>query len=183
MIINWDNEVKYELKHLLWGTTYNPYAYCQLVYKKGDALYIHMFVEEKNPKAIYTKPNEPVYKDSCLECFLMLNDSGNYLNIEVNANGVMSMGFGPKRYESIRLVPDFKPVPYKNESGWGYTLTVPEEFLLDLFKTIDNTWRGNFFKCGDDCEYEHYLSWSNIPYEEKNFHRTECFGTIKMEAR
>ena len=91
MNINWDNEVKYELKHLLWGTTYNPYAYCQLVYKKGDALYIHMFVEEKNPKAIYTKPNEPVYKDSCLECFLMLNDSGNYLNIEVNANGVMLM--------------------------------------------------------------------------------------------
>ena len=48
-----------------------------------------------------------------------------------------------------------------------------------MFKTIDNTWRGNFFKCGDDCEYEHYLSWSNIPYEEKNFHRTECFGEIK----
>ena len=154
------------------------------MYKKGEALFVHMFVEEKNPKAIYTKANEPVYKDSCLECFLNLNpEKEDYLNIEVNANSVMLMGYGPERYKRSALVPDFKPLAYRNETGWGYHLEIPESFLIELFGEIKEEWTGNFYKCGDDCEFEHYISWSNVLYPEPNFHRTEYFGKIKIEAR
>ena len=138
-----------------------------------------MFVYEKNPRAIYKHPNEPVYKDSCLECFFNMNPKQNsYLNIEVNANGVVLMGFGPERYKRKAIVPSFKPVAYKNEEGWGFVLKIPEDFLIDLFKEIEDQWKANFFKCGDDCEYEHYLSWSPIHYPELNFHRVDCFGDL-----
>lgn len=180
--IDWDEIKPFELKYALWNTEYTPYTWAKLVYKKDQALYINMFVEELNPKAIYKHANEPVYKDSCLECFLNVNPghTNKYINFEVNANAVMLMGIGPERYVRENLVPNFKPIVYKNEKGWGYILKVPADFLKYHFGDIADEWIGNFFKCGDDCEYEHYLSWSFVDDVNPNFHKVDCFGRIKL---
>lgn len=179
--IEWNDIKPLELKHALWNTEYTPYTWVKLVYKENDALYVNMFVEELNPKAIYKHPNDPVYKDSCLECFLNVNPehTNNYINIEVNANAVMLMGVGPERYVRENIFPDFKPIVYKNEKGWGYILKVPADFLKLHFGDIADEWTCNFFKCGDDCEYEHYLSYSFVDSKIPNFHCPSCFATIK----
>lgn len=39
-------------------------------------------------------------------------------------------------------------------------------------------WRGNFYKCADESSHPHWASWS--PVDEFNFHRPNCFGTIRF---
>jgi hypothetical protein len=38
------------------------------------------------------------------------------------------------------------------------------------------TWRANFYKCGDLTSHKHWASWQ--PVKELNFHRPEDFGEI-----
>lgn len=178
--IHWQEEKVYPLNHALWQTTYTPKTYGQLVYQE-DKVYVHMFVEEKNPKAIYTQMNEPVYKDSCMECFMNVNPKQSaYMNFEVNANGAMLVGFGQNRKERLSITPSFKPIPYQNDKGWGFILEIPSEFLKFYFGEIASTWKVNFYKCGDDCKDVHFLSWNYIDLETPNYHCPEYFGEISF---
>jgi hypothetical protein len=38
------------------------------------------------------------------------------------------------------------------------------------------SWRDNFYKCGDQTSHPHWASWS--PVDDLNFHLPRCFGTI-----
>jgi len=38
------------------------------------------------------------------------------------------------------------------------------------------TWRANFYKCGDRTSHPHWASWSNV--DELNFHLPRCFGAL-----
>ena len=40
---------------------------------------------------------------------------------------------------------------------------------------------GNFYKCGDLTEIEHYLAWSPMTSEKPDFHRRQDFGTLVFE--
>lgn len=176
----WEEIEPYEINHALWGSTYQPKVWAKLCYIKEDALYLNMFVEELNPKATYTNPNDPVYKDSCLEFFINVNPNhnDNYLNFEMNANGAMLVGIGSGREHRKPLDVDFSPFVFKNDEGWGVTLIIPESFLLEHFASISDEWKGNFYKCGDETESTHFLSWSEVKEEKPNFHCPQWFGTI-----
>lgn len=176
----WEEIEPYEINHALWGSTYQPEAFAKLCYIKGDAIYVNMFVKEKEPKAVYTKNNDPVYKDSCLECFLNVNPdkTDNYFNFEMNANGAILVGFGNGREHRKSIDVDFVPFVFKNEEGWGVTLIVPESFVLEYFSTIQDEWKGNFYKCGDETESVHFLSWSEVKEEKPNFHCPKWFGKL-----
>ena len=41
--------------------------------------------------------------------------------------------------------------------------------------------RANFYKCGDELDKPHYLSWNPINLEKPNFHCPEFFGTLFFE--
>lgn len=180
--ILWEEIPAYEISHALWNTTYQPKALARLAYIENDALYINMFVEEKNPKADYHKQNDPVYKDSCLECFINLNPlhQVEYLNIEVNANGAMLMGFGKDRHARQRIEEELTIGSFKNERGWGFTLILPIEFLKQFFTEIGHEWRGNFYKCGDETKEVHFLSWSEVKEEKPDFHCPQWFGKLTL---
>lgn len=179
----WEEVEPLEINHALWQTNYRPYAFAKLAYIEHDALYLNMFVEEKNPKATYTQLNDPVYKDSCLECFINVAPElgDQYLNIEVNANGAMLMGFGSSRHNRQALEPDFAPFIFHNDKGWGFTLILPEDFLIHMFSRVSDTWKANFYKCGDETAEVHFLSWHVIETEKPDFHRPEWFGTMTVE--
>ena len=41
----------------------------------------------------------------------------------------------------------------------------------------DQTWRANFYKCGDATSHPHWASWNPIG-EKLSFHKPEYFGEI-----
>ena len=178
----WEEIEAYKIDHALWGTTYKPKAEAKLAYIENDAVYINMFVEEKHPKAVYTQLNDPVYKDSCLECFINFDPlhQDKYLNIEVNANGAMLMGYGKDRHDRMVLKPEEIIVPFKNDQGWGFTLILSVDFIEQYFHEIADVWSGNFYKCGDETEEIHFLSWAEVKEEKPDFHCSKWFGKLEV---
>lgn len=180
----WWHEIEAEeLGYVLWGSQYAPKTEVKMAYIENDAVYVNMFVAEKNPKAIYTNDQDPVYEDSCVECFLNFNPekTDKYINFEMNANGAMLVGYGKERKDRERLEFDFHPFPFKNDDGWGVTLIIPVAFIIKYFGEIAPIWKGNFYKCGDKCEQPHFLSWSEVKEEKPNFHVSQWFGAIEIE--
>ena len=56
----------------------------------------------------------------------------------------------------------------------GGTLTLVEKETID-FSIV----RANFYKCGDDCEIQHYLAFSPVTTLPPGFHNPECFAIFK----
>lgn len=178
----WEEVEPMWINHALWGTTYQPECFAKMAYIEKDAIYLNMFVTETNPKAIYTKPQDPVYKDSCMECFLNVNPKQDkYLNIEVNALGTMLVGFGKDRHDRQKIVLENKPFIFKNDRGWGFTLMLEESDVLSLFGEIADHWKANFYKCGDETDPMHFLSWQEVKEEKPNFHCSQWFGELEVK--
>src|SRR5215203_2776745 len=53
----------------------------------NDCIFLKYYVVEVVIKAAYYQPNDPVYKDSCVEFFVAFNNEEDYYNIEFNAIG------------------------------------------------------------------------------------------------
>ena len=66
---------------------------------------------------------------------------------------------------------------------WTLQFFIPfalfENFLGRLANVAGQTWRANFYKCGDETSRPHWASWS--PVDEFNFHLPSCFGEIQFE--
>jgi hypothetical protein len=45
-------------------------------------------------------------------------------------------------------------------------------------KNLPEKIRGNFYKCADDTEMPHFVSWSPIHLPTPNFHCPDFFGEI-----
>src|SRR6187399_1167142 len=58
------------------------------------AILLKFYVDEDNPRITYHQPNDPVYKDSCVEFFISFDNGSSYYNMEWNAAGVCLMAYG-----------------------------------------------------------------------------------------
>lgn len=179
-----------ELRSYHWENIipYRPKTYCKIGVVDGN-LVANLKCYEENPKAVYTKRDDPMYKDSCLEFFVRpVENKAEYINIESNANGAFLCEFGAGR-ENRRLVSSFsKSSPIvgsfkgKDENGafWGVTVEVTKSFVSEIYNISEdevtfNVVRANFYKCGDDCEIQHYLAFSPVTTLPPGFHNPECF--------
>ena len=191
-IINFENAPKAYISTYTWGNEYTPVSYAQIIFREGDGFYVRMYCEEKNPRAVYTKFDDPVYLDSCLEFFcdfLPEKFDGHYINTEMNANGAFLTywAHGIGQYDMITdmssSLSDVKP--FKDEDGWGVLLHIPLTMLKDIYKdadwTLGSVIRGNFYKCGSDCEIPHYGVWKKIDLPHPNFHQPDFFGKIEIK--
>jgi hypothetical protein len=41
--------------------------------------------------------------------------------------------------------------------------------------------KANFYKCGDELQTPHFLSWNPIEIDQPDFHRPDFFGTLEFE--
>jgi len=57
-------------------------------------------------------------------------------------------------------------------------LSVMEHYVGRIGDLRNQTWRGNFYKCGDKTSHPHWASWAEI--DELNFHLPRCFGEIEF---
>ena len=160
-----------------------------------DTLLIHYHAEEEAVLARYDRDNDPVWTDSCMECFLLGHDGRTYYNIECNCIGTLLVGRGDKRTDRIRLPQEQlatvarwstlgrQPFGLRNEpTTWDLTLAIPfAMFGADSVIFTRQTLKGNVYKCGDDLPTPHFVSLFPIPIEEPDFHRPDHFGVFEVQ--
>ena len=175
-----------------WVEGYAPTVTAQLAYIEGECFVLRMTCAEDHPTATYTDYNQPVYKDSCLEFFADWTGDGRYVNMEMNAKGTLlsNVGAGRGNRTPIRdLAGDIFPVrAAKDADGWRVTATIPLSMLADIYGVTyadltarlvsGYTFRGNFYKCGDETPVPHFGMWNPVGTECPDFHRPAYFGTL-----
>lgn len=172
-----------------WTEGYAPEAYAQLVCVLGKGFALRMTCKEANPKAVYSNYNDPVYKDSCLEFFVSFNNASNkYMNFEMNSNGAFLAAVRTERANKTpinMLAPLPKVTATKCEDGWRVEVFFSNDFIGKTFGKFcfakGESFKGNFYKCGDETEIPHFGMWSPIESEKPDFHRPEFFGTFTIE--
>ena len=188
--IDFSRAEKAMISNYKWTEGYAPEAYAQLICILGRGFALRMTCKETNPKAVYTKYNDPVYKDSCMEFFASFNpESNKYMNFEMNSNGAFLAAVRTERanktpIDTLAPLPEVKAV--HTEDGWSVEVFFSNELIgalfgKDSFKSGES-FKGNFYKCGDETEIPHFGMWSPIENEKPDFHRPEFFGTFTIEA-
>lgn len=156
-------------------------------YVPGVGFIVTMRCFEKNPMAVYTQPDDPVFHDSCMEVFLKcFPQSPDYINVEMNANGAMRCGFGPGRNRAKVLelgLPQPEVTVTVEEDFWLVRCLISEKLLEALYQrpcrfAVGDEMQGNFYKCGEKTAAPHWASWSKV--ERLDFHTPEFFGTLKI---
>ncbi|MGB2869487.1 MAG: carbohydrate-binding family 9-like protein [Bacteroidota bacterium] len=159
-------------------------------------IYVYYHVPEKRVTIRHTTFGSDVFKDSCVEFFInpFPEASAEYVNLELNALGVMLIGIGKDGDDSKRHyfkkadVEGFETVssikkPVVGDHGaafWTLHVKIPKQFFEKRYgkEFTDKETIANFNKCGDETEYEHYGSWNEILNPVPNFHLPKYFGSL-----
>lgn len=184
--IDFSSALRADISCYKWGDGYEPTAYAQLIYVEGKGFALHMHCDETEPKAIYSNYNDPVYKDSCLEFFVSFNaNSPLYMNFEMNSNGAFLSAVRTDRKNKTPIdrlceLPEVKSS--RDANGWSVDVFFGLETIGKLFGECTfekgSTFKGNFYKCGDETLHPHFGMWSPIDLPSADFHRPEFFGTF-----
>ena len=72
----------------------SPRLICAALRRAGEGIFVRMWSFESPIRAVAAKRDDPVYQDSCLECFLnpFPAQQNSYINFEMNPNGVFFNG-------------------------------------------------------------------------------------------
>jgi len=172
--LSWAEIPALRIGHYLWlDNGYRPEVEARLC-RSDQFLHVRFRVGEERIRARYTKFQDPVYKDSCVEFFIdAFPGSGvGYVNFETNAIGTL-------------LAAVAEPVDGTHGAPeWTLEYRVPLALFRKLYgREIGAGCRSaaNFYKCGDETEFPHYGAWSPVETPAPDFHRPECFGEIVFE--
>ena len=154
------------------------------------ALYVRLSVREKNIRAEHKTPGCMICEDSCMEFFFCPTAGDDrYFNFEWNPNGQLYLGFGPNRYDSVRLLvqdeqAQFDPQPARTADGWELTFRIPvsfvRRFVPEFSLTPGKLLRANFFKCGELTPQPHDYAGNRVASETPDFHRPCDFGALTI---
>jgi hypothetical protein len=146
-----------------------------------------------------------VWTDSCAEFFVQPKPGEGYFNFETNCGGQLLLYYIKNPYrDAANVMQNTTPVkasqvtdvqvlsslkvPYESVGdelvNWWVTVTIPIDFMQEYVGPIADlsgqTWRANFYKCGDETPKPHFGSWSSIG-EKLEFHQPNKFGTLLFE--
>lgn len=161
--------------------------------RTDEALAIHWKVSGPDLRVQNLEDGGRIWEDSCCELFVLHPEKGEYINIEVNAAGILLAAWGAGRNERRPLSKDelsriIRVADVKgpcNEVGgvhdWSLSLLIPFNLLgLDAAR-LPAALKGNIYKCGDETAHPHFLSWSPVGTPQPDFHRPEFFGTFLID--
>ncbi len=156
-------------------------------------LYIRFFVKGNSLKALYAEDGSPVYTDSCVEFFMQKEGDSKYMNFEFNCIGTCDASLrvsrdekeslSPEQYQSIRRLSSLDKTTFSEKKGihsWELIVAIPFSVMGLDPKSLPEKIKGNFYKCADDTEFPHFVSWNPIGTENPDFHRPEFFGEIYL---
>lgn len=173
---------------------YKPDVSFKIAYSE-DCIFLKYFVTEQEVRIVYQQPNDPVYKDSCVEFFMSFGGEKAYYNFEFNAIGTCLAAFGEDRHNRKSLpVPAIEQIQsgtllqtfYQDGQrmiSWNITIKIPGVVFRNRHLTSLKNLQcfGNFYKCGDDLKKPHYLSWNSITAPKPDFHLSAYFGSIQFD--
>lgn len=175
-----------------WLKGYEPAVTAAVAYVKDEGFVIRMECMESEPKAVYTQPDDPVCRDSCMECFINFDPdrSENYVNLEANALGTLHCKFGPGRGGRKPLKDMGVAMPeltaHRAEDRWSLEFFFPLSCIRALYGrdsfSAGDRLLANFYKCGDETAAPHFGMWSGVDTPEPDFHRSEFFGELYIRG-
>ena len=153
-----------------------------------DALAVMFEVEEDHLRAVAMSAEENVWEDSCVEFFVKNPVGEGYYNFELNAIGTLLAARRTSREsathfsaaqlaEIVRYTAfDHAPIDICDQNSWWAVELIP--FSLLGLSSPPAKLDVNLYKCGDNLDRPHFLSWSPITLDKPNFHCPEFFGEI-----
>lgn len=179
------------------GTGHRPAVQARLAWSR-HALHGVFRVEDRYVLSLHTRPNDPVYRDSCVEFFARPLRRRSYFHFEWNAGGTLLAGevFNPERTAegfkrgrrltgeelclagAVSTLPAVVDPEVEGPLLWGLGFALPFALLGGVTPEPGMRWRCNFFKCGDATSHPHWASWTRLP--ERNFHLPKRFGTLEF---
>lgn len=163
------------------------------VARTNTMLFIKFIVKGSMLKAVYSNDQEPVYEDSCVEFFCKLPADDRYMNFEFNCIGTCLASTRKSRNEDVvmRTPDEMKRILRYSSIGkrafcemegmfeWELTVGIPFD-LLGINGELPEKLLGNFYKCADNTNSMHFVSWSPIKTEHPDFHRPDFFGELYL---
>lgn len=176
-----------------WPDTY-PYKPITIFHiaRTNHSIYIKFSVRGNLLKASYTEDQSPVHEDSCVEFFCKLPENEHYTNFEFNCIGTCSASKRKSRYEDVQLfdkeemklirrLPSIGTRAFNEMQGifeWELTVEIPFKLIGIDPDNVPVKLSGNFYKCADDTESKHYVSWNPVKTEVPDFHQPQFFGEL-----
>lgn len=186
--VNWTNVEKAQVNLNTWDSSYAPETYAQLVSVNGEGLALKMTCYESNPHTVYNNFFDNVYEDSCMEFFFNFGRGEKYINCEMNSNGAALIAVGKDRYDRVRIdtyITPPKVTAVKEADKWTVEVYFPlrdiRTVLGDVSLNSGTTFYANFYKCGNECEIPHFITWSLIDMKSPDFHQSKFFGELVIE--
>lgn len=176
---------------------WKDYTYCPGVelYSGYSSAYLWLCYEitKDHFRVRAINDQDAVWEDSCVE-FFMTSESNRdetgicYRNFEFNARGICLSANGDKRHREFLSPDEMQQIwrfPGKEKHNlkegdlfdWQLTVAIP---LSILGLVPGNTFRANFYKCGDLTLKPHFLSWNSIDSAEPDFHLPKFFGEAQL---
>lgn len=190
--INWQEVPEEKLGFFLWDSAAEYDVYFKMCFLKGKGIYLRMRCNETQLRAVGKNRDDSVWEDSCMEMFICpFAERGEYLNFEMNCDGVYLSQFGGARENRI-FIKDITSIEaqlktQKTSEGWSLELFVPCELISEVYSEKFTAGpckiKGNFTKCGDLTEYPHYGSFSELETLDLGFHNPQCFAEINIYER
>jgi hypothetical protein len=160
-------------------------------------IWLKYYVDEQHILARNTETNSGVSRDSCVEFFFDPRGDGYYYNFEFNCIGTVHLAYGPGRKDRVFMDKEgierqivtrssLGNQPFEEKTGpfrWEMTVIIPVAALTEntgiQLKGLQA--KANFYKCADDTQKPHYLSWNPVQTMRPDFHRPEFFGLLVFE--
>lgn len=171
---------------------YKPIAAFDIA-RSETSLYIRFFVRGNSLKAAFETDDSPVFNDSCVEFFMQKENDPEYMNFEFNCIGTCDASrrfsrdnkrsLSQAEYKSIRRHPSMERKAFAEKQGvhsWELVVSIPFTVMGLDPQALPEKIYGNFYKCADNTEFPHYVSWNPINTEMPDFHRPEFFGEITL---
>ncbi|HDY65922.1 MAG TPA: diguanylate cyclase [Phycisphaerae bacterium] len=186
------------------SSNHRPVVQAKLLFD-ATTIYGIFLVKDKYVSCVNTGFQEPVWGDSCVEFFVKPKPDKGHFNFEMNCGGALLAYYitdvrpakTPTGYHTaVKLTPEegrrvriFHSLPSRvvpelqEETTWVNEFAIPidllEKHVGNLGDIPAQTWRANFYKCGDNTSHPHWASWS--PVTKLDFHLPECFGVLRFE--
>ena len=86
--------------------------------------------------------------------------------------------------KAIERFPSIGKKAFKEMEGmfeWELTVKIPFKLIGVDAKNLPEKILGNFYKCADDTDSKHFVTWASIKTENPDFHRPDFFGELYFE--
>ncbi|MEQ8788928.1 MAG: carbohydrate-binding family 9-like protein [Pirellulaceae bacterium] len=161
-----------------------------------EHLYAAFFCHDAHVSAKFTRRDEPVYRDDCVEVFCAPNPLRGeaYFNFEMNARAMLLDQHHPRgrfsgldqewNSRGVRIATHVMGTLNDDDDedlGWTLEVAIPWENFAGVARRLPplahDRWRLNLNRCGGDTNPQ-YSQWSPSMTTKPDFHRLESFGEI-----